>query len=250
LFNIHNASHDEYGSAIKRVLEFRHHGKFDLDRFKKMEDMFLGEKRVSEWDFDADQRHEDRKDRVVTHLRPLVHERRQNPNNYYNKNYALFTAKEDQDSNQARIAKIWGAYDRDFVYKTCKVEAIDYKLNQKDAIEIYGNPFEEDKIQKGMSNVVEGLDKNLLRGKIYQERDHIDTFKQHEHVEARQSAYEQKGKWDKEVREAEGLPSTKKIRTGISKQAKRHDFSYDDPATLYPSPVPNLGKHMRRNPKN
>lgn len=36
--------------------------------------------------------------------------------------------EKNSDNNQARIAKIWGAYNREFVYKTCRVDAIEYKV--------------------------------------------------------------------------------------------------------------------------
>lgn len=221
----------------------------DLDRFKKMEDLVLGSKRVGEWEYDIKQRREDRKERS-NRLRPLVRERRMNPNNYYNKHSASFADDQDQDNNQARVAKIWGAYDRDFVYKTCKVEAVDYKLTKEDATTVYGNPFEEDKIQSEMPDAIEGLEKNMMRTKLYQERDHIDEFKQHDYVEARQHAYQQKDQWDEDVRKNEGLSPGKRVRITVPKQAKRFDTDYDDSKLVYPSPAPKLGKHLRRNPKN
>lgn len=85
-----------------------------------------------------------------------------------------------------------------------------------------------------------------MRTKLNQERNHIDEFKQHDFVDARQSAFENKDKWDNEVRKNENLSPSKRVRIDVSKQAKRFYSEYDDPKFVYPSPAPRMGKHIRR----
>lgn len=47
----------------------------------------------------------------------------------------------------------------------------------------------------------------MLRTKLYQERDQIDPFKQHDFVEARQHE-----KWEEKVRQSGGLSPGKALR--------------------------------------
>uniref|UniRef100_A0A914BVA8 Protein kinase domain-containing protein n=1 Tax=Acrobeloides nanus TaxID=290746 RepID=A0A914BVA8_9BILA len=152
----------------------------DARKFDAIEAQLLGQANVFRWELDETQRKFDAAG-PETRLYKLLYERRRNPNRQAISN--------DWASNtQARSVKLWGDYDRDFLYKACSW-TISHKLDESRARKLYGNPFEESQIGKDVDeNENSLLALQLSRTRVKQEEDVILPMKRVEDAEARRAA--------------------------------------------------------------
>lgn len=181
---------------------------------------------------------------------PLVYERRANRNQQWKSGKAQeeFADEHDHELNQARVAKIWGEWDRKYyiqkenntveVGKTVLfVLLFILKLPQQEVINLFGNPFAE----SSTSEVKQGLDADLLRHKVYQEQDYYKPF-------ATTVSSDNQVQW------AEGYykntsPTLRKAHP-VTSQADAFDLSFDKSKHLKPSPAPKFSIKTRRVPRN
>ncbi|KAH7728016.1 serine threonine protein kinase [Aphelenchoides avenae] len=184
----------------------------DIRQLEIVEEQVLGQQRVAAWTVDEQQRQDDSL-HPYTQICQLLYERRRNPNNL------VSSDNEGDDSNEARQAKIWGAYDRDYLLKECKW-ATPYVLDEGTARGLYSNSSEQT------------LDKQLLRTRIKQEEDTIRPLKDFDDVEARRAA----------VNRGQELADRQRLLDQALGYGWANDAQY--------SPAPKQSNKLRRYPKN
>jgi len=151
----------------------------NMSHLDAMESKVLQAQAVDRWDFLDDQRLLDTAEDPFVELNYLLQERRRNPNR------VIDPCGDWEADNQARAAKIWSEYDRDYMFRRCKF-AIPYAIDNVDAEKLY-NDLLDDAPQDQTEMTI--LDKQLMRTRIKQEEDVVvDLRKQHDDVEARQYA--------------------------------------------------------------
>ncbi|KAL3072836.1 hypothetical protein niasHS_017810 [Heterodera schachtii] len=167
----------------------------NLRRLDAMEAVLLGERRVRDWDFNPDQRFVDSTS-PSTRLTTLLNERRRNPNAKFDSEISW------EASNQARRAKIWGDYTRDFMYRFARYH-VPYKLSEDSSEKVFGRPrmhsstevlaiepLNSVTIAQSSSSDCESdeLQMQLLRTRSKQEEDFAVPSKTHDDVELRRRA--------------------------------------------------------------
>uniref|UniRef100_A0A183C403 HDAC_interact domain-containing protein n=1 Tax=Globodera pallida TaxID=36090 RepID=A0A183C403_GLOPA len=107
---------------------------YDLNmrRLDVMEAVLLGERRVRDWEFKPEQRFVDSTS-PSTQLTTLLNERRRNPNMMVDSEISW------EASNQARRAKIWGDYTRDFMYRFARYH-VPYQISEDSSAKVFGRP--------------------------------------------------------------------------------------------------------------
>jgi len=154
-----------------------------------LERLMMGSQRIEEWEFRPEQRLADSKD-PQTEIRYLLEERRRNPNlNVGAHNTAAA-------SNQARTAKIWSTFDRDFMFRFCRF-AVPRKLDEQGVRTLYNHDNPMTASGDEASKEMDDLSMQLLRTRIKQEEDVVVPIKEYEDSEARLHAVKQyeKGEW-------------------------------------------------------
>uniref|UniRef100_A0A914HN18 Protein kinase domain-containing protein n=1 Tax=Globodera rostochiensis TaxID=31243 RepID=A0A914HN18_GLORO len=168
---------------------------YDLNmrRLDVMETVLLGERRVRDWEFKPEQRFVDSTS-PSTQLTTLLNERRRNPNMMVDSEISW------EASNQARRAKIWGDYTRDFMYRFARYH-VPYQISEDSSAKVFGRPRLQSSTEmlaieplnsvaseENSPKELDELQMQLLRTRSKQEEDFAVASKTHDDVELRRRA--------------------------------------------------------------